>query len=166
MLSQHLNKCIEVLILPFDNKHVDNTSQISWTVTLEKSLEKNNSVGLYEHFEIAARQMLDQIRRFLLDQRFTAGYFDQRAMIGPDCLHKLSDSMLAAFIVGILRIAIRTSQVATGEPDKHARSPGKAGFALDAIKDLVNDQSHLLFPIKGAGARCLAYFDFRDAGLF
>src|ERR1700694_1016730 len=73
----------------------------------------------------------------LLQQRLAAGDFDEAAAEALDLGDDFADLHLAPFVKGVLGIAPRAPQIASGEPDEHAGASGPGRFALDAVEDLV-----------------------------
>jgi hypothetical protein len=107
------------------------------------------AAGFEEHGEAVVAKLLHQRERIWLEQRLTAGEFDEREP-GIANLKRLSkpahfrqrtgQQLFAPLGERIRRIAVGTAEVARGEPDKHARQPGKGAFPLQAQVDFVDDQ--------------------------
>src|SRR5579885_684674 len=96
--------------------------------------------GLDHHLLAVLQQCLAQRVHSLLQQRLAAGDFHQRTAIALDLLHDLGHRHPAAFVKGVLRVAPHASQVAGGQAHERAWAPGMRGFALHAVKDLVDDE--------------------------
>jgi hypothetical protein len=82
-----------------------------------------------------------QGRGVFLDQGFSAGDFNQVAIIGSDFFQDLIKGHGPIVYICISCVAPRAVQVAPGQPDKNTGQPGKGGFTLEAVKDLANIQS-------------------------
>jgi hypothetical protein len=75
----------------------------------------------------------------VLKERFAAGDFDKPALIVIDAIQNLSYRHRLTFIEGIFCVAIAATKIAVGEPNKDTWHPHATGFALNAVKDLVDD---------------------------
>jgi hypothetical protein len=87
-------------------------------------------------------QSVDEIRGFSLQKRLSAGYFHQGTTEGLHCFDNLIDAPVHTFMVGIDRIAVSTTEVATSQSYKNTWSATVKRFALYAMKNLVYQQGH------------------------
>jgi len=76
-----------------------------------------------------------------LQQRFTAGDFDQVAAVAANYFDDFGNRHPPTFIKCILGVAPFASQVASGQPHEHAWTARVRGFALDAVENFVDVQT-------------------------
>jgi len=91
-----------------------------------------------EHLEVFITESSKQLNSRFLDERFTTGYLDKAAAKFPDTVYDFGNLHGDTLVKGIFGIAPGASEVAIGQPNENARPPSVAGFALDAMKNLID----------------------------
>jgi hypothetical protein len=81
---------------------------------------------------------VNENRGLALKQGFSAGYFNQPAPMGVNTIYYFCDLHVYPLFVGISGIAVRASEIATGESHKYAGAAAMDGFPLYAVKYLVD----------------------------
>jgi hypothetical protein len=75
-----------------------------------------------------------------LKQRLAARDFNQGDIELFHLIYNGVDRHLFSAVKSVLRIAVRTTKVATGQADEHTREAGVRRFPLDRMVDFMDDQ--------------------------
>jgi hypothetical protein len=82
-------------------------------------------------------QGIHQLIRILLIQWLSACYLNEIAAVRPHLPQYLIDGLFFAFVKRIFGIAVRASQIAVRQADKHAGSARLGRFSLNTVEYLV-----------------------------
>lgn len=103
-------------------------------------LERAGSACFEKHCFAEVAELFHERVDAGLKQWLAAGDLDERAIVRADLLDDRFDGAFLAFMKCVLGVAIVTSEMAAGEPDKDARPAGPGGFALNGVENLVDSQ--------------------------
>ena len=100
-----------------------------------------------QHRMPSVHQRLHERIDLILQERFSTGNFDERAIEATDLVQYLFDGPLATFMERVLRVTPRTPQVTCGQTDEYARATHIGRLPLNGIKDFVNRQQSSLLSV-------------------